>query len=105
MIPVARRGRIETLSEPIQVASKWIPVARRGRIETMILNPDNVKRDPRRKTGKNRNLKAVGFEVLTEIPVARRGRIETLNGHGLCLPNGIPVARRGRIETLSDRIL
>ena len=54
-IPVARRGRIETLLLCRHQCRDWIPVARRGRIETLPVMFSGIVSDPRRKTGKNRN--------------------------------------------------
>ena len=57
-----------------------IPVARRGRIETACIPLGKLCSDPRRKTGKNRNYNQSYQNMISVIPVARRGRIET------CIP-------------------
>ena len=80
-----------------------IPVARRGRIETYNVKLFSCFHDPRRKTGKNRNgCRLAGFYYMA-IPVARRGRIETARLLLVLQAFLIPVARRGRIETETKR--
>ena len=62
-------------------------------------------RDPRRKTGKNRNVTSFPTVYVTPIPVARRGRIETHDASSVGSSRSIPVARRGRIETIKAKIV
>ena len=79
-----------------------IPVARRGRIETDVLHTYFPYLDPRRKTGKNRNTIERVVRWTSTDPRRKTGKNRNRVIGLLKFPEVIPVARRGRIETVLE---